>query len=134
MISCIRCGWKAARIEGDGLHCSQCGHRWTFQIEQDNALYIRRALRREPVLPPSVPIDLDEPKQEMRRIVEPMPGYSDVLDDNGDDESAYALAGDLDVLTVVELRLEADRLGLNLPSRLTKAEIIAAIREANGEE
>jgi hypothetical protein len=112
-IRCINCGAARAERDGDLLSCSACGHAWTVEDEARMAGYIRRALRREPLVPSGEMPQMDAQPEDVELITEPAPTKPD---------PRY-----LSTLRKDELRQLADDHGVEISSGWTKAQIIDAM-------
>jgi hypothetical protein len=158
MYHCINCGRRAATRQNDTFTCGRCGFEWDVAFEQANAAYLRAQGREPATAAGAVPLaaaTADSTTQMLADLATPvrfedlenpiLEGVSPevILSDDlpagtlvGEGESladrAAAIEPAYDALTVEDLRALAEERGVDLAGRTRKADIIAALREADG--
>jgi hypothetical protein len=138
MHGCINCGRSTATRQGDTFTCGRCGHSWDVAHELANAAFLRTQ-GRLPASPtgeesdgvPGVVSPLEDLAQPVKFDVlpaleqslgAPLPEFDPAV--QRDAAPVY------EALTVDELKVLAAERGIDLTGRTRKAEIIAALRDA----
>ena len=151
MHHCINCGRPAATRQGDKFTCARCGYVWDVALEQASAAYLR-AQGREPARPAvedaaeqaddpvlssleelATPVKFDTLSNLETPVGSPLPDFDPVVERAIEPGETLETGTTYEDLTVDELKTLATERGVDLTGHTRKAEIVAALREADDE-